>query len=37
MSSDFSIDEVGITYIRKMKMWTSDATTVAKTMALTHS
>lgn len=37
MSSDFSIDEVGMTYIWKTKMWTSVATTVAKMMALTHS
>ena len=37
MRSDDSIDDDGMTYIWKMKMCTSDATTVAKMMALTHS
>ncbi len=30
------VDEEGMTYIWKMKMWTSVATTVAKITALTH-
>ncbi len=37
MRSDDSIDDDGMTYIWKTKMWMSEATTVAKTIALTHS